>query len=620
MKSLVQGTTCLFGALIMAATLAAACSNPGSGFTTVDGGTDDGSVNDDSGFNPNPDSGKKDAAPNPIGCDATCPPAGGTCVNNQCTIVANPGNVDPGTQTKLKAGGTADSAYKFLYPYDKTVFPRGLVSPTLQFAGTAWDAAYVHVSYNGFDYQGFYGPSANARLPFTLPVWQAITLGAAANSVVKVEVTKISGGNVTGPATESWTVAQGSIRGTIYYETFDSALAGGLGAVGIMKLPAGASQPVVLKSGCGNVCHTASADGSTLVAATGFGFQDPSAAYDLKNNMATINATGASIYVYGGLYPDGSLVMSATNYRTWISGASRLYNVKTGAAVAAPGWDTTITNAGTPAFSVDGKHVVFNHEDTGGGHRLAMMDFDVNTKTFSNLVDLYNDPSGYIGWPAFTPDAKSVIFHSGTSAGFETDSQTDSNTNITTNTTGNLYITDIATKTTKRLDSLDGYTGTGPQTYLPHNDPTYNFAPTVLPEAAGGYFWAVFTTHRGYGNMLPSLDANDTKGKLWVSAIDMNAPPGTDPSHPAFFVDGQELTAGNLRGFWVLDPCKSDGTDCKSGDECCNGFCRPSGNGLVCVPPPGGCSNEFEKCKTSADCCDSGFQCIAGKCALPSPN
>jgi hypothetical protein len=108
--------------------------------------------------------------------------------------------------------------------------------------------------------------------------------------------------------------------------------------------------------------------------------------------------------------------------------------------------------------------------------------------------------------------------------------------------------------------------------------------------------------------------------KLWVTAVDIDAPAGRDPSHPAFYLDGQELEANNLRGFWVLDPCRQLGSDCTSGDQCCQGFCRAvDGGGMQCVLPPTGCSNEFEKCTTSSDCCDNSQLCIAERCALPPP-
>ena len=45
--------------------------------------------------------------------------------------------------------------------YDKTVFPRGLLPPILQFGGTASDSAYVHVSFPGMDYKGYFGAPAS---------------------------------------------------------------------------------------------------------------------------------------------------------------------------------------------------------------------------------------------------------------------------------------------------------------------------------------------------------------------------------------------------------------------------------------------------------------------------
>src|SRR5262245_17724363 len=97
---------------------------------------------------------------------------------------------------------------------------------------------------------------------------------------------------------------------------------------------------------------------------------------------------------------------------------------------------------------------------------------------------------------------------------------------------GDLWIINAATHTIARLDALDGYANG--LVYLPENDANLNFAPTVLPTAVGGYFWTVFTSHRSYGNTLPSMDNNDTNGKLWVAAIDLAPKDGIDPSHPAF--------------------------------------------------------------------------------------
>ena len=548
------------------------------------------------------------------GCnDATCACAlaGGAWSGSVCTLSENPGKIDPATQGKLAAGGTADSTFKLVYPYDATVFPRGLLPPTLQFSGTAPSAVYVHVSASGVDYKGYFGPSNPGRAAFSGPAWAAITLGAKASETLKVEVTKISGSAVAGPVTESWTVAQGSLRGVIYYETYGSAILGGIASVGIMKIQPGAAAPIAVASGCGNVCHTASADGSTLVSGSGFA-GITSVSYDLKSTAKIRKAQPNQSFVYGGLFPNGSVVMSSTNYRTWMGAPSRLYDTTTGANLAAPGWDGVITNAAMPAFSPDGTKIVFNHEDTGAGKSLAVMSYNAGTRTFSGLVDVASDATRFLGWPAFTPDTKTVIYHAGSSSLFETDK--DSNTMI--DAAGDLMAVDIASKKTARLDKLDGYSGAS--SYLPAHDPNLNFAPTVLPEAVGGYFWAVFTSHRSYGNTLPSKDNGDQNGKLWVAAIDIAATPGTDPSHPAFYLDGQEAAADNLRGFWVLNPCKDDGDGCLTGDECCGGYCRPGKGGAPsCAPEPAGCASEYEKCAKGSDCCTSGAGCINGKCAAP---
>jgi len=159
----------------------------------------------------------------------------------------------------------------------------------------------------------------------------------------------------------------------------------------------------------------------------------------------------------------------------------------------------------------------------------------------------------------------------------------------------------------------DGYVPQGAR------DQNKNYEPTIAPVASGGYFWIMFTSRRTYGNKLTGSEG-ETK-RLWVSAFDVNAAGGIDPSHPAFYIAGQELTSGNSRGFWALDPCKADAKACEAGDECCNGYCNPTPNPseFTCGPPSGGCAQEFDNCMTDADCCDKAFKCIGMKCTRLPP-
>jgi hypothetical protein len=160
------------------------------------------------------------------------------------------------------------------------------------------------------------------------------------------------------------------------------------------------------------------------------------------------------------------------------------------------------------------------------------------------------------------------------------------------------------------------------------------------PIVAGGYAWMVFTSRRLYGNVAKrdpfqsdprEADLNTgnaggpTTKKLWVAAISLPAKPGTDPSHPAFYLPAQELYAGNSRGYWVLDACKPSAASCMGGDECCGGYCSfdaEFGIGTCSDVPPSTCSKEYDKCNVDSDCCpvvgaslDQRLSCIGGRCA-----
>jgi hypothetical protein len=573
-----------------------------------------------------------------------------TLLTVKLTLTDNPGNVGAGTQTQLQGGGNADPNFKWLYPYDGTVFARGIGAPVLQTAG-AFDAAYLHISFGGLDYKGFYGAGNPGRITLSPQLWQTITLSATGTDAVDVELTEISGGKVTGPIKETWTIAQGNLRGTIYYNSYDSQLAGNTGA--IMSLRPGGTAKVAV-AGC-NVCHAVSADGSTLVAAN----EPPvgtatDGVWDLKNNAKLGYQPPNRTWVFGALYPDGSKFLNygATpkvgdtnapwdpNVRGEDHGdePSVLHDTKTGALIPSTG-NSAVPHMMMPTFSPDGKMVAFTHYDADHGHTIAVMDFDGATNTFSNLRDVATLPANlYVGWAAITPDDKFVFFAAGTHVEYSTISDYPGQAGLPANATdptSNLYIAHIGTQTNAPADQLNGKTPAG-TVYLPFpDDVDLNFEPTILPEAVGGYFWVVFTSRRNYGNLVNGDPFIGTGGapsprkKLWVAAIDIDSqehpyPKAQDLTHPAFYLEGQELASGNMRGFWALDPCQQNGTSCQTGDECCSGFCRqtngPDGGMIFACVPPSGCAQEGEKCTTAADCCGAaqGTQCIAGYCATIS--
>jgi hypothetical protein len=614
--------------------------------------------------------------------------------------------LSPADQTALTAGGPADPTFKFLYPYDATVFPRGFQAPVLQFGdgktigGTA-NATYLKLTTTHFSYQQFGSGGTPVQITIPQQVWKGVTLSAGATDMVTAAVSKRTGTTVTGPVTENWHIAQGSLRGFIYYSTYKSPLlpngASNTGG-GILRIQPGSNAAIVAK-GC-VVCHSVSANGTVLSAANGPDLSNPTSSLtmNLSATSTTPTTRGAGgmgqTFAFAALSPDGTLALTNGNPSNappfephGFNGGynSQLVNTSTGAVVPATGLEQIMQ---TPAFSPDGKHVAFIDGKASPAMRpLTMMDFD-GMSTFSNLQTLLNTsemttnacnastgwstpnppttpPTSFpppcsaqakaIAWPSFTPDSAAVVYHLGDSfdsAGFNlAGAQNEAPPQF-----AELRLIETAGAAVNTLNALNGRDATGVST-LPYGESAennMNYEPNVMPLPVGGYFWVVFTSRRAYGNTIapgrsttityapgqttttmpgdaPTQDpfGSETtpslRKKLWVAAIDINHAGSADPSHPAFYLSGQEIESANMRGFAALAPCQANGMTCETGSDCCNGFCRQNGNDpatgapiLACVPPPTTgptCSNLDEPCKTSADCCNKADLCINMRCA-----
>jgi hypothetical protein len=445
------------------------------------------------------------------------------------------------------------------------------------------------------------------------------------------------------------------MKGIIYYNTYSSPLTNGTTDTdkgGILRIKAGSNAEVVQR-GC-TVCHAVSSKGSVL--ATGSGYvlatyaPDHSETYDLSvdGNITPRLATAPGLeFPFAGLTPDGSKALTnglpAGAWPTKIMRGvyslagydSQLVDTKTGmpisASISAGG--TAIKYVQTPSFSPDGTKVAFLNGDMLDNRVLATMDFDNAQNTFSAQTILVQNPNEAMAWPTFLPDNAGVVYHSGDS--FDSYEFTGGTTQSKPQY-AEVRLVETATKTVKKLEALNGRDAQG-TLYLPYGETTegrMNYEPNVLPVAVGGYYWVLFTSRRTYGNTIAPngmmVDVQDPWGsdakpslrkKLWIAAIDVDHVDVADPSHPAFYLPGQELEGGNMRAFAAMAPCQPDGGACESGSDCCGGFCRQTSAGadgtpnLVCVPPPmNQCSQTDEACVADGDCCNAKDRCIAGHC------
>ena len=559
--------------------------------------------------------------------------------------------VGPGTKGVLQGSPQADAGLAWLYPYDNTVWPRGLLAPLLQWsAPRSYDAVDIRLSEKGFDYEGTFAKTATPFIHHPIPAaaWKALAYSNQGETVT-VRLVFAAGGVAYGPITETWKIASGTLKGTVYYQSYGTSLVhnsnivseqtpnGNLFGAATLAIKHGKTDPMLVAGSdteC-RVCHAVSANGASLATQQGNGFVDEtSSAYDLKNLAETTLSPSDGRFGWGALFPDGSMLFSQSGVGVDVlavtnSSPSALYSMPAGTQMAATGIPSGL-GAVTPAFSPDGKHLAFNLFAGPGADRASLwtLSFDAKTSAFSGFSALDTPPAATADvWPAFLPTNNAVIFEREVVQGGDGPVGWTRN-----NARGELWWLDLATKKAARLDTLNGkgYLPTGPNNH--GDDTTLQYEPTVNPVVSGGYAWVVFTSRRMYGNVATidpywsypaqhDLSAMVTTKKLWVAAIDLNAKPGTDPSHPAFYLPGQELLAGNSRGYWVVDPCQADGTTCESGDECCGGYCGASGDGgLVCGSTPPACAAEYDKCVVDSDCCGGeNLVCINGRCGTETP-
>jgi hypothetical protein len=572
-------------------------------------------------------------------------------------VTVESSQVPAGSVTQLQGATAADPAVTaFAYPYDQTVFPLGLQAPEVQWnGGAAGDQYLLHFTTPNLDLQVFTTADPPSRFTLTPALWNTLTSTAATQSVT-VALSRLSAGKSYASAKQTWKIANADLRGIIYYwaisqgqiisldlatgvnkPVFDSGPSATLGTPTPVNA-SGAPTPPWQDNGAGKkcvACHSVSKDGSTLVSIfskASPGSTGPLGVISLASDTITAISDYTTDGTYDSLTPDGRY--SVVNYSGKTMGLLQTATA-TPIASALDGQ----ANLCDPTFSPDGTlFALASNCDPGFGYpvefrtsNLTVYSFSATTAPYFTGAQTVLTSAGVgdaIAFPSFSPDSKFIFYQRGD---YSRAKYTDT---TSTNTHGNddLYVAPAAASATQI--ALANLNGAG---VLPARDLHLNYGPTVNPIAVGGYFWVVFTSPRDYGNEMvapgtayPNDPTYANRKQLWVAAVDANIGT-TDPSHPAFWLPGQDFTTANMFGYWALAPCKptsSSGGDgggpdggsasCTAGFECCSGYCD---NGS-CSTQSSGCSNLGDKCTTAADCCTtsgSTIACIGGFCEPQQP-
>lgn len=585
--------------------------------------------------------------------------AGGKSATATLTVnlhqIDNPAGVDAATQASLLGATTADGSIVWTYPYDGMAYTRGLNAPEMMWNNNAGGDVYaIHIVSPYYELQSFTTatpvtatagttPAGATAFDFDPAQWSAFANSTSGDATVTV--TRMHGSAFTKVVQQTWKMASRSMSGTIYYWAINRAA--------VVRIKPGATAPDFFlssatvpapgeKNGLGTTttamfcpsCHTVSADGSTLAMGTGdWGGANTvdvwSTLYDLAAGATTFHGyetpNPPTRYPLAGLSADGKMLVE-----NWASVRGPGMGVDdkpidisspsgtTGTIMNGTNLETLVgSNHHTyfPVFSAD--NALFAYVDSGDG-KLYSLDYDATTKSFSNARQMADAPaSGKIAYPTISPDHRWIVYQVGPDFG-----------SLKMSFTGDLWAID--TTNPNHPISLANVNTTLSAAAGASRDEHRSYEPTFAPVASGGYFWIVFHSRRTYGNRLvdvPYTDGSEGSGtkQLWVAAIDVNsgAATTTDPSHPPFWLPGQDPTTRNMRGYWALDPCHADGDTCATGTDCCNGFCDTTNDAgaPVCGKGSSSCSQLGDKCDVSSDCCDSdkGVSCINHSCSEPPP-
>lgn len=298
-------------------------------------------------------------------------------------------------------------------------------------------------------------------------------------------------------------------------------------------------------------CHALSRDGTKMVAEAGgqndgrillmdVASKQPMVAFptSAKSNFESWNPDGSA---YVGVYGDNG----ATNFDLM------LFDGNTGALTATvPAGGTSANPTNHPDWSPLGDRIAY--VNVGIKNTLQRM-YNGEIRSVANVGGAWQAPQVLVPrvpgknrfYPAYAPDGKILVFDESTcnsgSQGGECDGDTDP--------TAKLFTVDgIAGGTPTELVRANAPgIADGGTTALASSFPKWN--PFVFRHTGSGgrLAWMTFSSTRKYGLRSPPSGGT----LLWMVAVDLDAPAGTDPSEAAFALPFQDLATSNHIGQWT---------------------------------------------------------------------
>jgi hypothetical protein len=298
-------------------------------------------------------------------------------------------------------------------------------------------------------------------------------------------------------------------------------------------------------------CHALSRDGKKMVAEAGGQNDGRILLLDVATKTPIVPFPTTAKSNFESWNPDGSAYVGVFGDNGATNFDLMLYDGNTGALVATiPSGGSSAHPSNHPDWSPTGERIAY--VNVGIRNTLQKM-YSGEIRTVTNVGGTWQAPEVLVPrvagknryYPAYAPDGKLLVFNESTCGNGNTGSECDGDTDPS----AKLYAIDGTTggTITPLTRAVASGVADGATTNLTNSFPKWN--PFVFRrDASGGRLaWLTFSSTRKYGLRSPPGDGT----LLWMVAVDLDAPAGTDPSAAAFALPFQDLATSNHIAQWT---------------------------------------------------------------------
>ncbi|MDQ3365412.1 MAG: hypothetical protein M3680_08295 [Myxococcota bacterium] len=470
------------------------------------------------------------------------------------TLPADPGGL---------FGGATDAsrAPALVYPNDQVSLPPNLGRLELHFrpgdaANTLFELSFTNVI-----------TELKVYLRCTLPMnggciyqpdpqvwtWLADTNRGGPPVTWSLRATDDAGSAVGSSSAMALRFAPDDVTGGIYYWTTTLRA--------IMRYDFGSSTQIVAEQFVGSEaangacigCHALSRDGTKMVAEAGGQNDGRLLLLDVATKTPLVPFASTEKSTFESWNHDGSAFVGVYGDTGSTNFDLKLFDGTTGVVTATiPAGGTSTNPSNHPDWSPLGDRIAYVNV---GVKNTLQKSYNGEVRTVASSggtwgayeVLVPRTPGKHRYYPAFGPDGKMLVFNESICATGSTGADCDGDSDPT----AQLYAIDGVTG--GAITALDRANAPGiadgAQTRLTSSFPKWN--PFVFRrDASGGRLaWLTFASTRQYGLRPPP--GNGTL--LWMVAVDLDAPAGTDPSAAAFALPFQDLATSNHIAQWTTE-------------------------------------------------------------------